>query len=158
METGPILLGLTATAVVFGPLFLARQESERPPIRWREFFRSLIEPVARRGLTWAVGLPVLWMALYYGFIAHVWFRLGRWPRFGEPLEGWLVSTHYELCLGLLKALVFSLPALPVVIVAGLVRARWRHLPAYALAYGAAVGLAWGALFVAPHAFLNWLFD
>ena len=47
---------------------------------------------------------------------------------------------------------------PVVLLLCLFLRRWRHVSIYALCYGAAVGLASCALFLAPHAFLNWLFD
>ena len=158
METKQIVLGVVTAAFVFGAYFLGLFQGQRHPIRFREFFRSMTGSLTRRGFAWAVALPVSWVLLYYTFIAHVWFSLGRWPRFGEKLEGWLLSVHYETIEYLLRALVGSLYVAPVVLLVCLFLRRWRHVSIYALCYGAAVGLASCALFLAPHAFLNWLFD
>lgn len=158
METGQILLGFATAAVVFGPYFVGRPRDVWPSVCWREFFRGLTGPMTRRGLIRAMALPVGWMALYYGFVLHVRIHLGRWPEFGEGLHGWLVAGHYEVVRFLLVAQIASLYFLPVVLGACLLRARWRPTSVYVLVYGASVGLAWGALYLAPHAFLNRLFD
>jgi hypothetical protein len=113
--------------------------------------------VTWRGIAWALMLPAFWVLLYYGFIAHVWFSLGRWPSFGERLEGWIISFHYEAIRYFFVALVASLYVAPVVLI-GFLFSRYRYFSIYLLCYGASVGLASCALFFAPHAFLNWFFD
>jgi hypothetical protein len=158
METKQILLGLATAVFVFGAYFIGLFQGQRQPLRWREFFRSMTASLTRRGVAWAVTLPALWVLLYYTFIAHVWFSLGRWPRFGERLEGGLLSFHHEASRFLFGALVCSLYVAPIVLLVCLFLRRWRHVCVYALCYGAAIGLASCALFLAPHAFLNWLFD
>jgi len=47
---------------------------------------------------------------------------------------------------------------PLIALAGVVESRWRPIAVYSVCYAAAVGVAWGALFLAPAPFLNWLFD
>ena len=103
-------------------------------------------------------LPASWVLLYYAFIAHVWFSLGRWPRFGERLDGWFISFHDETIRYFFGALVASLYVAPFVLIGCLFLRRYRHVSVYSLCYGASVGLASCALFLAPHAFLNWFFD
>ena len=158
METKQIILGIVTAAFVFGAYFIGLFQGQRHPIRWREFFQSMTGSLTRHGFAWAVALPAVWVLLYYAFIAHVWFSLGRWPRFGEHLDGWLLSVHHETSRYLFGALVGSLYVAPIVLLVCLFMRRWRHVSIYALCYGAAVGLAWCALFMAPHSFLNWLFD
>ena len=158
METKQIILGVVTVAFVFGAYFIGLFQGQRHPVRWREFFRSLMGSLTRRGFAWAVALPACWVLLYYTFIAHVWFSLGRWPKFGERLDGALLSFHHEASRYLFGALVGSLYVAPVVLLVCLFLRRWRHVSIYAVCYGGAVGLASCALFLAPHAFLNWLFD
>ncbi len=111
-----------------------------------------------RGVLWAVGLPALWIALYYAYVAHVWLALGRWPAFGEQFGGWPLSVHDTAVRGFFGGLIYSLYVVPVIFAGSLVFRRYRHFAVYALCYGAAVGLAAAALFLAPRPFLNWLFD
>jgi hypothetical protein len=158
METKQIILGIVTAAFVFGAYFIGLFEGQRHAIRWREFFRSMTGRLTWRGIAWSVALPASWVLLYYGFIAHIWFSLGRWPRFGEWLDGWLLSLHEETSRYLFGGLAGSLYVVPIVLVICLFLRRWRHVSFYALCYAGAVGLASGALFLAPHAFLNWLFD
>jgi len=158
MDTKQIILGIVTAAFVFGAYFIGLFQGQRHPIRWHEFFESMTGSLTLRGFVWAVALPASWVALYYGFIAHVWLSLGRWPRFGEHVDGWLLSVHDEVIRYLLGALVGSLYFAPIVLITCLLQRRWRHVSVYALCYSAAVGLAWCALILAPQAFLNWLFD
>jgi hypothetical protein len=158
METKQIIFGIVTAAFVFGAYFIGLFQGQRHPIQWREFFQSMTGSLTRQGFVWAVALPASWVLLYYAFIAHVWFSLGRWPRFGEHLDGWPLSVHHETSRCLFGALIASLYFAPVVLLVCLFLRRWRHVSIYALCYGAAVGLASCALFLAPHAFLNWLFD
>jgi len=158
METKQIILGIVTAVFVFGAYFIGLFQGQRHPIRWGEFFRSMTGSLTWRGVAWAVALPASWILLYYAFIAHVWFSLGRWPRFGETLNGWLISFHDEATRHLIGALVASLFVAAVIFTGCLFLRRWRHVSIYAVCYGAAVGLASCALFLAPHAFLNWLLD
>jgi len=84
--------------------------------------------------------------------------LGRWPRFGETLNRGLITFHDEATRHVFRALLASLYAAPIVLIGCLFLRRWRHVCVYALCYGAAVGMASCALFLAPHSFLNWFFD
>jgi hypothetical protein len=158
METKYFILGIVTTALVFGAYFVGLFQGQRDPIRWREFFRTMTGSLTRLGIAWAVALPASWVLLYYAFIAHVWFSLGRWPKFGERIDGWFISFHDETIRYFFGALVHSLYVAPIVLFVCLFLRRWRHVSIYALCYGAAVGLAACALFLAPHEFLNWLFD
>jgi hypothetical protein len=158
MNPKQIILGVVTALFVFGAYFIGLFQGQRHPVRWHKFFRSMTSRLSWRGVAWAVALPAFWVLLYYTFIAHVWFSLGRWPRFGESLNGWFITFHDETTRHLLGALVASLYVAPIVLIGCMFLRRWRHVSIYALCYGAAVGLASGGLFVAPHAFLNWLFD
>ena len=158
METKQIILGIVTALFVFGAYFIGLFQGQRHPIKWREFFRSMTGGLTWRGVAWAVALPASWVLLYYAFIAHVWFSLGRWPKFGESIDGWLVSFHGETIRLFFGALVASLYVAPIFLIGCLFLRRYRHVTIYSLCYGAAVGLASCALFLAPRSFLNWLFD
>lgn len=158
METNQLVVGIVTAAFVFGAYFLGLFQGQKDPTRWQAFFGSITSGVTRRGVMWAVSLPAAWVMLYYGFIAHIWFALGRWPNFGERLTGDLLIFHHEANWFLFASLVASLYVVPILLLVCLFLRRWRHVSLYALCYGAAVGLASGCLFLAPHAFLNWLFD
>lgn len=104
-----------------------------------------------------MALPFGWLLLFYGLVFHVWFTLGRWPRFGEELEG-LLRVH-ELALWLLGGLFyFTLYAAGLVFVICLFLREWRHWVVYAVSYSTAVILAAVAAGVAPEHFLNWFLD
>ena len=158
MESKQIILGIVTAAFVFGAYFLGLFQGQQNPARWREFFQSATNSLTRRGFAWVVALPACWVLLYYGLMTHIWFSLGRWPRFGEKLNIWLLSAHDDAVRYFFGGLVYSLYAAAMVLVVCLFLRKWRHVSVYALCYGAAVGLASCALFLAPHAFLNWLFD
>ena len=158
MNAKHIILGIVTALFVFGAYFIGLFQGQRHPLRWREFFRSMTARVNWRGIGWALALPATWILLYYAFIAHVWLSLGRWPRFGETLNGWFISFHHELIRDFFGALIASLWLVPIILIGCLFLRRYRHVSIYALCYGATIGLASCALFLAPHAFLNWLFD
>lgn len=158
MNTKQIILGIVTALFVFGAYFIGLFQGQRHPIKWREYFHSMTAGVTWRGVAWAVTLPACWVLLYYAFIAHVWFSLGRWPKFGERLDSWLVSIHDETIRYFLGALLASLYVAPIILLGCLFVRRWRHVSIYSLCYGVAVGLASCALFLAPHSFLHWFFD
>jgi hypothetical protein len=99
-------------------------------------------------------LPTCWLLLFYTFVAHVRLSLGRWPEFGQHLEGWAFAFYDQTTRQAAWALTSSLYVIPVILAACLFFRRWRHATVYAVAYGAAVGIAIGAMFLAPHPFLN----
>ena len=158
METKQLILGIATAVFVFGAYFIGLFQSLRNPVQWREIFRSLFRPLTWRGFVWSVALPASWVLLYYVFIARVWLLLGRWPRFNERIERQWLSIHDEALRYLFGALVGSLYVIPAFLFICLFLRRWRHVSIYVLCYGAAVGVASCALFLAPRPFLNWFFD
>lgn len=158
MEAKHIISGVILGVIIFGAYFLGIFHEERSRISWREIVRDLTRALTWRGFAWSLLLPLSWILLFYGFIAHVWLSLGRWPRFGEQLQGRVLLFHQEVSTYLFGTLVASLFVVPVAILLCLCVRRFRHVSVYALCYGTAVGLAAAALFLAPGPFLNWLFD
>jgi hypothetical protein len=158
MEIKHIFLGIVTAAFVFGAFFVGAFHGQRCPNRWRDFFGSSSRRVSRGGIAWAIAVPTTWVLLYYAFIAHIWFSLGRWPDFGENLQGWFILAHLGVIHYLGGALLVSMFVAPLVLVGTLVLRPFRHIAVYTFCYGATVGLAWCALYLAPHQFLNWLFD
>jgi hypothetical protein len=158
METKQIVLGTLTAVFVFGAYFIGLFHGQNKPGKWREFFHNIKGSLTWRGFAWAAALPTLWVLLYYTFIAHVWFSLGRWPRFGERLDGQWLTIHDAALRSVFGALVGSLYVAPIVLLVCLFIPKRRHISVYTLCYGGAVGLASCALFLAPHPFLNWLFD
>jgi hypothetical protein len=158
MEIKDLLVGTLVAAFVFGAYFLGAFHGQRASIKWREFFASMTQSLTWKGFVWATALPTCWILLFYTFVAHVRLSLGRWPEFGQQLEGWSFAFYDQATRQAAGALVSSLYVASVILVACLFFRRWRHVSVYAAAYGAAVGIAIGAMFLAPHSFLNWYFD
>jgi hypothetical protein len=158
MEIKNLLIGTLVTAFVFGAYFLGAFHGQRASIKWREFFASMTHLLTLKGFLWATALPTFWLLLFYTFVAHVRLSLGRWPEFGQQLEGWSFAFFDQATRQVAGALVSSLFILPLLLVACLFFRRWRHISVYAVAYGAAVGIAIGVMFLAPHSFLNWYID
>lgn len=158
MEIKDLLVGTLVTAFMFGGYFLGAFHGQRASMEWREFFASMTRSLTGRGFLWVTALPTCWLLLFYTFVVHVRWSLGRWPEFGQQLEGWLFAFYIQATQQAAWALVSSLFIAPVILVACLFCRRWRHVSVYAAAYGAAVGIAIGAMFLAPDPFLNWYFD
>lgn len=165
MKTTHIILGLITAAFVFGAYFLGLFHGQGRRIKIGELicgvFRtpSVFGSVTRKGICWAVALPAAWLLIYYSFIAHVWFSLGRWPKFGEALDNELLSVHREIIAQFGGALLGSVYISMGVLLVCLFLPRWRHVATYALCYGSALLFAALAMFwLAPHPFLNWYFD
>ncbi len=148
-----ILTGSLASLVV-GAYFLGLFQGQRHPVKSCRFFASMTDPLTRKGFTWALGLPVGWILLYYAFVAHVRFSLGRWPHLGEKFAGRALPAHYQVVELLLRTLVESLWVALIVLVGCLFFPRWRHVSVYALCYAVGVGAAFCAWLVSP--FLDWL--
>src|SRR5262245_48314071 len=125
METKQFIFGLVTAVVVFGAYFIGLFQGQRDSARWREFFGGMTGALTRWGFAWSLALPAVWVLVYYLFIGHVWFVLGRWPKFGEQLEGTLLTLHEEASRQLFGALVGSLYAVPVVLFGCLFVRRWR---------------------------------
>lgn len=153
-----LILGALITSLIFGAYLAGCFHGARHPGRWQDIFSRASTPLTRTGFLWALALPMAWIAIYYAFIAHIWLSLGRWPRFGESLAGRILPWHQSVVMLGLTALVGGACFTPLVLIASAVWRRWRHLSIYALAYGAAVAIAWGSIFLAPSPFLNWLLD
>jgi hypothetical protein len=134
------------------------------PIKWCDllghFFGSAVElgPLTRKGFLLAFAVPVAWLVIYYGFMAHIWFSLGRWPNFGEQLHGGLGFHEEVIRLGFINVWRSFAIAAGVFVVCPFLP-RWRHISIYACFYvAAAIGATMGGLLLAPHDFLNWYLD
>jgi hypothetical protein len=158
MDIKYLLVGTLVNVFVFGAYFLGAFHGQRASSKGRKFFASMTESLNCRGFLWAMALPICWLLLFYSFVVHVRFSLGRWPEFGQHLEGWWSAFCYQATWYIAGALLCSLHVAPVVLIACLFFRRWRRVSVYAAAYGAAVGVAIGAMYLAPHPFLNWYFD
>ena len=123
-----------------------------------EFIATITRSLTRKGFAWSVALPLSWILLYYAFVVHIRLGLGRWPRFGENLDGRLLRFHHDAVWLSLLIFLGSLCLAPVLLIACLLSSRWRHVSIYVLCYGAGVGVAYWSLYGAPGPFLNWLFD
>lgn len=149
-----ILTGLLAL-LVFGAYFFGVLQGQRHSLKSRQFFASMTAPLKRKGFAWVLGLPVGWILLYYAFVAHVRFSLGRWPHLGEKFASRALTAHYQAVELLLGTLMESLWVAAIILVGCLFFPRWRYVSVYALCYGAGVGAVLCAWLVAP--FLDWLF-
>ena len=158
MDTEYILLGIITAFFVFGAYFIGLFQGQRESVKWREFFAGITRSLTWKGSAWSLALPTFWILLYYAFVAHLRLYLGRWPKFGETLGSPLLAFHDRAVHCLLGALVGSLFVVPGIALICSFLPRWRHVSIYSIFYAAGVGVAWGALFSAPHPFLNWLLD
>jgi len=158
MGSRDIWIGSVVTVVAFGAYFVGAFQGQRNSNAWRQFFASCARSLSRQGFLWAIAFPVLWLAIYYGLVVHVRISLGRWPHFGETFTSWALSTHSRTTWSLARVLMASLYPAPLVLIGCLFFLRCWHVSLYVLTYAAAVGLAFGAMLLAPNPFLNWFFD
>jgi hypothetical protein len=149
------ITALIAVAIVAAYFFAAAQSDIRRQKRLLQEVRSRLH---RRGFVFAAIVPVFWLILFYSFVAHVRLTLGGWPEFGASLTGSALSIHESLVRYGAGVLIISILASAAIAVGVLPFQRLRHFSMYALAYGMAVGIAMGTMFLAPRAFLNWFFD
>lgn len=114
--------------------------------------------ISGRALT-AIGImPFLNVVLFYGFIMHVRWSLGRWPNFGEELTKHSLTIHIKLAEYCVLGLFFSLYAVGIMTLLGFAFKSLRWLSFSGLLHMVFVALSVGSFFLAPHKFLNWLFD
>lgn len=158
MNIKDLLVGALVTLFVFGAYFLGAFHGQRSSIKWREFFAVMTQSLTWKGFLWSTTLPAFSLLLFYAYVAHVRFSLGQWPKFGQQLEGWTFAFFDNAVRYVAWAILSSLYVAPVILIACLFFRRWRHVSVYAVSYGAAVGIAMGAIFLAPNPFLNWFFD
>lgn len=158
MDTKALALGLAIIALVCGAYFQGVFQGQQAPANWRECFANLKRSLTWQGFAGSVALPVAWLVLFYGLVIHVRLALGGWARFGQQFDAWPLRLHEEAVWLAATALVASLWVMPLVLVGSLCFRRWRHISIYTLSYGAAIGVAFGVMLLAPHAFLNWFFD
>ena len=158
MDFKVLLIGSFVGAFVFGAYFLGTFRGPRASSNWREFLASVTEAINWKGLLWAFGMPMSWLLVFYTYVVHVRISLGKWPYFGQHLEGWSYAIFDKAVRMGAQALVSSLYFLPVFLIGCMFLRRWRFVSAYAIAFGTGMGIAFGAMFLAPHAFLNWFFD
>ena len=158
MDSKYLLFGAVTALFVFSAYFIGLFQGQRHSIQWREFSAGIKRSLTWKGVAWSLALPALWILLYYALIAHIRLALGRWPKFGESLASSSLTVHYEAVIQLLGALVGSLYVVPVIAGTCALSPRWRRVSIYSTCYAAGVGVAWGVLFLAPHPFLDWLFD
>jgi hypothetical protein len=118
----------------------------------------LDRPVTVKGFICSLALPAGWLALFYAFVFHVWFSLGRWPAFGEKLPGWPLQLHHDVVAGFALGLFFSNFLLPQALILTVTFRQWRHFSVYVLSYALALGIAYLGLLASPGPFQNWLFD
>ncbi len=114
--------------------------------------------VSTGALLGAALMPLLVMIIFYAFVLHIRLGLGRWPHFGESLEDAALKIHLEIGEYCVIGLFFSLYAAGVTTLFSFAFKRIRWLSFSCLLYMAFAGLSLGSLFLAPHKFLNWLFD
>lgn len=158
MQAKDVLVGALIVGWVLGPYFLGAFRGPRASIEGRGFFVGLAPALSTKGFLWATALPAGWLLLFYSFVLHVRLARGRWPEFGESLQGAAFAFHDQGTRQAAQALVSSLYVAPGILIGCLLLRRWRHVSIYALTYGAAVGVAIGVLFLAPGPFLSWYFD
>jgi hypothetical protein len=103
-------------------------------------------------------MPFLNMFLFYAFVVHVRFNLGRWPHFGESLTSEALTMHMKLAEYCVLGLFFSLYAILIVMLIGFAFKPLRWLSFSCLLHMVFAALSMGSFFLAPHKFLNWLFD
>lgn len=158
MQIEYLVVGSHIIIFLLAVYVLGAFHGQRASGKWCEFFANMMQRLTWRGFIWATAFPICWILLFYMFVAHVRFSLGRWPKFGQYLEGWLSAFYYEATMLVGLALVSSLCVIPVILIVCLCLREWRHVSFYITAYGAAVWMAMGAMLLAPHPFLNWFFD
>ena len=106
----------------------------------------------------AAVMPLLSMVLFYAFVVHLRLSLGRWPHFGESLPNQMLTLHMEVANYFALGLFFSLYATGIMTLIGFAFKSLRWLSFSCLLHMVFVALSFGSFFLAPHPFLNWLFD
>ena len=122
------------------------------------FFRRLIRSFTWPGMVFCIMPPVCWLLLFYSLVIHVRLSLGRWPAFGEALQGWPLRLHYKVVLWTPFPMVLLLYVAAAVFIVCLFLPKQRHLLIYASGYAVTAWAAAGLALLAPGPFLNWFFD
>lgn len=114
--------------------------------------------LSKRALMGAGIMPVISIAVFYAFVVHVRLSLGRWPGFNETFtSGWL-RFHHALAEYLSLGLMASLYAIGIMTLLSFAFKSLRFLSFSCLIHMVFVGFSLGSFLLAPHPFLNWLFD
>ena len=158
MDITHLLFGILIVAIALGAYFIGLRHGQQQFAKGQEFFDGPLRSLTCKGFAWSIALPMSWILFYYAFVAHVRFSLGRWPNFGENLDGWLLRVHHQTVGLFALFLAGTLLLVPVIFIGSLLSQRWRHVAIYALWYAGGVGIAYWSLRAAPRPFLNWLFD
>jgi hypothetical protein len=158
MELKDLLAGALVALLVFAAFLTGALLGRRTSIQCGEFIAGVTSALTWKGFLCATALPACWLLLFYTFVVHVRLSLGHWPQFGQHLEGWSFAFYDHATRSTAWALMGSLYVAPLVLVACLFVRRWRHVSVYAAAYATALVVAIGAMYWAPHSFLNWYFD
>lgn len=153
-----VLLAFAALTGAVGVFSLGVFHGQRGRDQWVAPFALLKDRITARGVMLAVALPLFWSVLFCGFVGHVWVSLGRWPEFGEHLDGFFLIAHGRLVGSLGFALFLSIFVVPMFMLVGLNYPRFWYVSFYSMCYGGAVGLAWGVLNAVPGDFLGWAID
>ena len=141
-----------------GALFLVKRHTKVREANAPCFESAWRFAISRRALFGAGVMPVLTMILFYAFVVHVRLSLGRWPHFGESLTSQALAFHLKTAQYCILGLFFSLYATGIMTLIGFAFKSLRWLSFSCLLHMGFVALSFGSFFLAPHIFLNWLFD
>ena len=103
-------------------------------------------------------MPFTIIVIFYALVVHVRLSLGRWPQFNETLANGLLRFHHARTEYLSLGLIVSLYAMGIVTLLSFAFKSLRFLSFSCLIHMVFVGFSLGSFLLAPHPFLNWLFD
>ncbi|MFL2922079.1 MAG: hypothetical protein ACJ0BN_06660 [Limisphaerales bacterium] len=114
--------------------------------------------LSKRALMVAGIMPFTIIVVFYALVLHVRLSLGCWPQFNETLANGLLRFHHARTEYLSLGLIVSLYATGIVTLLSFAFKSLRFLSFSCLIHMVFVGMSLGSFLLAPHPFLNWLFD
>ena len=139
-------------------LCLVKKHTKEIRLNTSSFLSAWQFALSKRALMVVAIMPFTIIVIFYAWVAHVRLSLGRWPHFNETLTNGLLRFHHALAEYLALGLIVSLYATGIMTVLSFAFKSLRFLSFSCLIHMVFVGLSLGSFLLAPHPFLNWLFD
>jgi len=113
---------------------------------------------SKMGLFGAASIPLICAGCFHGFVAVIWLTLHRWPAFGEQLNIPWLQTFFDIGFVGFIGMTFAQIGIGIAFLASIAFARFRWMSFCCITEFVFSLAVFFSIHLAPHEFLNWLFD